>query len=117
MLKTKSSSRQNIFSYIDEAYSAFVRKKYYNASIILEKGYSSGDTNPYSLFLLAVSLIYSNNFSRANIILEHLQRIAALDHAEALFESGELQLVLPEVRALRREHVAAVAIAAITLRQ
>lgn len=71
-MKSKSQSG---FNYINEAYRSFKKKNYENAVIILEKGYSSGDTTPYSIFLLAVSLIYSNNFSRANAILEHLQRV------------------------------------------
>lgn len=76
--KAKSRGKQNAFSFINEAYRSFKKKNYENAVIILEKGYSSGETNPYALFLLAVSLIYSNNFSRAGIILEHIQRIEPL---------------------------------------
>jgi tetratricopeptide (TPR) repeat protein len=77
-MKSKPQSRQHGFNYIHEAYRSFKKKNYENAVIILEKGYSSGDTTPYSLFLLAVSLIYSNNFSKAGVILEHLQRIEPL---------------------------------------
>ena len=76
--KAKIPRKQRKFSFTDEAYRSFSRKNYDNAVIILEKGYSSGDTNPYTLFLLAVSLIYSNNFSRAGVILEHLQRVSPL---------------------------------------
>ena len=78
LMKSKSQSRKNGFNYINEAYRSFKKKNYENAVIILEKGYSSGDTTPYSMFLLAVSLIYSNNFSRAGIILEHIQRVEPL---------------------------------------
>jgi tetratricopeptide (TPR) repeat protein len=77
-MKSTSQSRQSGFNYINEAYRSFKKKNYENAVIILEKGYSSGDTTPYSMFLLAVSLIYSNNFSRTGIILEHIQRIEPL---------------------------------------
>lgn len=78
LMKSKPQSRQRGFNYINEAYRSFKKKNYENAVIILEKGYSSGETTPYSMFLLAVSLIYSNNFSRAGIILEHIQRIDPL---------------------------------------
>ncbi len=77
-MKSTSQSRHSGFNYINEAYRSFKKKNYENAVIILEKGYSSGDTSPYSLFLLAVSLIYSNNFSRAGIILDHIQRVDPL---------------------------------------
>lgn len=78
LMKAKSQGKQNSFSFINEAYRSFKKKNYENAVIILEKGYSSGETNPYAMFLLAVSLIYSNNFSRAGTILEHMQRIDPL---------------------------------------
>ncbi len=78
LIKSKPQGRQHGFNYIHEAYRSFRKKNFENAVIILEKGYSSGETNPYSMFLLAVSLIYSNNFSRAGIILEHIQRVEPL---------------------------------------
>ncbi len=79
MLKNaRSKSSRNSFSFVNEAYRSFRKKNYENAVIILEKGYSSGETNSYALFLLAVSLIYSNNFSRAGIILEQIQRLDPL---------------------------------------
>lgn len=75
---SKLKSSRNSFSFANEAYRSFRKKNYSNAVIILEKGYASGETNSYSLFLLAVSLIYSNNFSRAGIILEQIQRLDPL---------------------------------------
>lgn len=78
LTKSKSKSSHGGFNYINEAYRSFKKKNYENAVIILEKGYSSGDTTAYSMFLLAVSLIYSNNFSRAGNILEHIQRVEPL---------------------------------------
>jgi len=77
-MKSKSQGKQGGFNYINEAYRLFKKKNFENAVIILEKSYSSGDITPYSMFLLAVSHIYSNNFSRAGIILEHIQRIEPL---------------------------------------
>ncbi|HOP61932.1 MAG TPA: CDC27 family protein [Spirochaetota bacterium] len=73
--KERSRGAGDRFSFIDEAYRSFKKKKYENAAIILEKAHSSGTSDPYAMFLLAVSLIYSNNFSRAGEILEHLQRV------------------------------------------
>jgi len=71
----KHSRDKNTFHHLHEAYRSFQKKKYTDAIIILEQTRDSGSENHYALFLQAVCLLYSNNFSAANNIMERIQRI------------------------------------------
>lgn len=69
-----SERRQN-FKILKEAYRSFTRKQYANAAVILEKSIQSFPDNPYPLFLLAVTRLYSADLAGANIVMEKLQRV------------------------------------------
>jgi len=71
----KQSRDKNTFHHLHEAYRSFQKKNYTNAIIILEQVKDSGQEDYYALFLQAVSLLYSNNFSAANNMMEKIQRI------------------------------------------
>lgn len=72
----KQSSDNNRFHHLHEAYSSFKKKNYINAVIILDKLKDTGREDQYTLFLLAVSLLYSNSFTVANSVMEKIQRIS-----------------------------------------
>ncbi|MCL1833453.1 MAG: hypothetical protein FWG49_03020 [Leptospirales bacterium] len=63
------------FSHLHEAYNYFKRKNYTGAAIILEQAKGKLQNDSYGLFLQAVSLLYSDDFSSANSIIETIQRI------------------------------------------
>ncbi|OQA99890.1 MAG: Tetratricopeptide repeat protein [Spirochaetes bacterium ADurb.Bin218] len=63
------------FSFIDSGYDSLIKKNYESAIAILERGVASSPSNPYPMFLLAVALIYTNNFAKAAVVLDQLQRI------------------------------------------
>ena len=63
------------FSYLHEAYKYFKRKNYTGAAIILEQAKGKLQNDSYGLFLKAVSLLYSTDFSSANSAIETIQRI------------------------------------------
>lgn len=69
-----SERRQN-FKILKEAYRSFTRKQYANAAVILEKSIQSFPENPYPLFLLAVTRLYSADLAGANLVMEKLQRV------------------------------------------
>ncbi|HPS58099.1 MAG TPA: hypothetical protein PK514_08325 [Spirochaetota bacterium] len=69
-----SERRQN-FKILREAYRSFRRKQYANAAVILEKSTQSFPDNPYPLFLLAVTRLYSADLAGANTVMEKLQRV------------------------------------------
>lgn len=69
-----SERRQN-FKILKEAYRSFTRKQYANAAVILEKSIQSFPDNPYPLFLLAVTRLYSADLAGANVVMEKLQRV------------------------------------------
>lgn len=71
------SERRRNFKILKEAYRSFTRKQYANASVILEKSIQSFPDNPYPLFLLAVTRLYSADLAGANIVMEKLQRVNA----------------------------------------
>ncbi|HON17261.1 MAG TPA: tetratricopeptide repeat protein, partial [Spirochaetota bacterium] len=62
------------FSFIDSGYDSLIKKNYESAIAILERGVASSPSNPYPMFLLAVALIYTNNFAKAAVVLDQLQR-------------------------------------------
>lgn len=69
-------SRGNAFRYQHEAYRAFRKKNYAKAIIILERGRDSGHEDHYSLFLHALCLLYSNNFTAVNPVMEKIEKIS-----------------------------------------
>ncbi|NLV67133.1 MAG: hypothetical protein GXY14_05600 [Spirochaetes bacterium] len=69
------SERSRNFRILKEAYRSFKRKQYANASVILEKSIQSFPDNPYPVFLLAVTKLYSADLAGANTAMEKLQRV------------------------------------------
>ncbi len=63
------------FQYNREALRAIRKKQYGNAIAILEKSGKEGLENQYSLFLLALALVYNNNFPKAVSVLGRIERI------------------------------------------
>lgn len=76
----RSYSRQpaeNIsnFLLIKEAYRSFKKKKYRDSILLLEGVIESGERDPYPYILFALSLLLSDQFSRADSALKRLRMI------------------------------------------
>jgi tetratricopeptide (TPR) repeat protein len=69
------SERSRNFRILKEGYRTFKKKQYANASVILEKSIQSFPNNPYPVFLLAVTKLYSADLAGANTAMEKLQRV------------------------------------------
>jgi tetratricopeptide (TPR) repeat protein len=65
----------NKYQYIKEAYKAFKKGNYSNASIILEKASGAGIGDAYAVFLLALSYLYNEEFARSETALNRLEKI------------------------------------------
>ena len=69
-----SENRQN-FKILKEAYRSFRKKQYVNTAVILEQTVRSSPDDPYPYFLLAVTKLYSADFSGANSVMQKLERV------------------------------------------
>jgi tetratricopeptide (TPR) repeat protein len=68
----------NNYQYIKEAYKAFKKGNYSNASIILEKASGAGIGDAYAVFLLALSYLYNGEFARSETSLNRLEKIDSI---------------------------------------
>jgi tetratricopeptide (TPR) repeat protein len=69
------SARKN-YRVIKDAYSALNGGRYLEASIALERILASGQKDPYTLFLLAVSYLYTDQFAKADSVITKLVALA-----------------------------------------
>jgi hypothetical protein len=63
------------FLLIKEAYKSFRKKKYRDSILLLEGVIDSGERDPYPYVLFALSLLLTNQFSRADSALKRLRMI------------------------------------------
>lgn len=76
MRRTIPGKKKHNYDYVKEAYKSFKKSNYANSAIILEKAAGAGIDESYAVFLLALSYLYSGEFSKAEIALNRLEKSA-----------------------------------------
>ncbi len=71
----KPAENVSNFLLIKEAYKSFKKKKYRDSILLLEGVIESGVRDPYPYVLFALSLLLTNQFSRADSVLKRLRMI------------------------------------------
>ena len=71
----KPAERISNFLLIKEAYKSFRKKRYRDSILLLEGVIESGERDPYPYILFALSLLLSDQFSRADSALKRLRMI------------------------------------------
>ena len=74
MKRTASAAKKYNYDYIREAYRSFKKGNYSNSVIILEKASGAGLDEPYPVFLLALSYLYSGDYTKAENALLKIER-------------------------------------------